>query len=37
MANRNEQIRKHAEANAKYLKGVDIVKNLREMRHKGKW
>ena len=31
------KIRKHAISNAKYLKGVDIVKTLREMRYEGKW
>lgn len=31
------RIRKHAKENAKYLKGFDIVKALREMRYEGKW
>lgn len=31
------KIRKHASENAKYLKGVNIVKALREMRYQGKW
>ena len=32
-----KRIRKHASESAKYLKGVDIVKVLREMRYQGKW
>lgn len=31
------KIRKHANSNARYLKRVDIVKTLREMRYEGKW
>ena len=30
-------IRKHAEENARYLKGVDVVKVLRQMRNQAKW
>lgn len=32
-----KKIREHASKNVKYLKGVDIVKALREMRYHGKW
>lgn len=31
------QIRKHAKATSKYLKGVDGVKIIREMRDNAKW
>lgn len=32
-----QEIRKHAAENAKYLKGVDGVKIIREMRDNAKW
>lgn len=31
------EMRKLAEKNAKYFKGVDAVKTIREIRYQGKW
>lgn len=32
-----QELRKHAEENAKYLKGIDGTKIIREMRDNAKW